>query len=227
MNTLFVACFCTSLMYIAVVNSTSHQQPAWRKRTTDVREELLSGGAQLPFNVLVSVDAVVRRCVDLQARTYVAETALTPTSLCNVEKAFLHCFDAEESPERAEKGLAVLRSVVTGQYISTVLPFCGTVSHGDKLRDVNKNAAGDCTILDVQHCFAKAVLAQDSAWTPCLAQPLAFQCYMHECLGPKVGPVPNIIGNVMAYHLNSTFKAPGLCTHMETPPISNEYDYLY
>ncbi|CAH1232602.1 Hypp474 [Branchiostoma lanceolatum] len=141
--------------------------------------------------------------------------------------AFLHCFDETESSGRAERGLAVLRSLVLGQYIATVLPFCGTVNHGDKLRDVNKNAAGECTILDVQHCFAKAVFSQSEPWTPCLVQPLAFECYLHECLGPMVGPVPNIIGNVIAYHLNSTFTAPGMCAHMETTQISNEYDYLY
>ncbi|CAH1232601.1 uncharacterized protein [Branchiostoma lanceolatum] len=226
MKTLFAACLCSSLLYLAVVNSAPDQQPAWPKGTTDVRIEALSG-AHLPFNSLVFVDAVVRRCVDQQVYAYVAESSLTPTRLCNAEKAFLHCFDETESSGRAERGLAVLRSLVLGQYIATVLPFCGTVNHGDKLRDVNKNAAGECTILDVQHCFAKAVFSQSEPWTPCLVQPLAFECYLHECLGPKVGPVPNIIGNVMAYHLNSTFTAPGMCAHMETTQISNEYDYLY
>ncbi|KAI8505252.1 hypothetical protein Bbelb_173610 [Branchiostoma belcheri] len=167
-----------------------------------------------------SVDAVVRRCVDEQARAYVAETVVTPARVCKAEKAFLNCFDAEGFPERAEAGLAVLRSVVMGQYVTTVLPFCGTVNHGDKLRDVNKNAAGDCTILDVQNCFARAVFSLPGAWTPCVVQPLAFGCYMRECLGPKVGPAPNIVSHVMAYHLNSTLTEPGLCDHMETSRIT-------
>ncbi|XP_078680137.1 uncharacterized protein LOC144915556 [Branchiostoma floridae x Branchiostoma belcheri] len=224
MKTLFLACLCTTLYLAVVSSSTPYHQPGWRKGARNVRKEPLSGRAQLPFD---SVDAVVRRCVDEQARAYVAETVVTPARVCKAEKAFLHCFDAEGFPERVDAGLAVLRSVVMGQYVTTVLPFCGTVNHGDKLRDVNKNAAGDCTILDVQNCFARAVFSLPGAWTPCVVQPLAFGCYMRECLGPKVGPAPNIVSHVMAYHLNSTLTEPGLCDHMETSRISNDYDYLY